>query len=313
MTFVLLLAVKIAVAAIILAIGMSSALSDLNYIWFRQKLLLRSLLALYVVVPLVALAIVELFPIAPSVKAALLVLAVSAGAPLLPRRISGIGDGAYIFGLVVTSSLVAIVVVPAWIAVLSPYFQPSASLSPMGVAWIVGRSILLPVAIGLILNCAAPAISERAAAYLLPAGGMVLIGAGGTILALNWDIVLHVHAAGLLALLTLMLAALVVGHLLGGPRPDDRTALAVACATRHIGVATLVATAFPGVRTLVLVGAYTLCSAGVSLPYLFWRRRLTDRRTPHLPVDSPSTHGSQHTQPTGADPPPTAPSSGMRH
>src|SRR5690242_17070742 len=131
MTFALLLAVKIAVAAIILAIGMSSALSDLNYIWFRPKLLLRSLLAMYVVVPLATLAIVALFPIAPSVKAALLVLAVSAGAPLLPRRISGIGGGAYILSLVVTSSLVAIVVVPAWIAVLSPYFQPSASLSPM--------------------------------------------------------------------------------------------------------------------------------------------------------------------------------------
>jgi BASS family bile acid:Na+ symporter len=183
----------------------------------------------------------------------------------------------------------------------------------MDVAWIVGRSILLPVAIGLILNRAAPAISERAAAYLLPAGGIVLIVAGGTILALNWDIVLHVQAAGLLALLTLMLAALAVGHLLGGPSPDDRTVLAVACTTRHIGVATLVATAFPGVRTLALVAAYILCSAGVSLPYLFWRRRLTDRRTPHLPADSPSTHGSQHMQPTGADPPPTAPSSDMRH
>lgn len=311
MTFGLLLAVKLAIAAMILAIGMSSALSDLNYLWFRPKLLLRSLLAMYVVVPLVMLAIVDLFPIAPAVKAALLVLAVSAGAPLLPRKISGIGNGAYIFSLVVTSSLVAIVVVPAWIAFLSPYFQPSASLLPLDVALIVGKSFLLPLTIGLILNRAAPAFSDKVAAHLLPAGGLLLIAAGGTVLALNWDIVLQVQTYGLLALLTLMLAALSAGHLLGGPSPDDRTALAVACATRHVGIATLVATAFPGVRTLVLVPAYTLCSAVVSVPYLFWRHRLTDQRNPRLPAGNPSTHGWQHTRPSAADPPPTAPSSDM--
>ncbi len=309
MTFALLLAIKLAIAAMILAIGSGSALSDLNYLWSRPKLLLRSLLAMYVVVPLVTLAIVDLFPIAPAVKAALLVLAVSAGAPLLPRKVSGIGDGAYIFSLVVISSLLAIVVVPAWIALLAPYFQPSASLSPVDVAWIVGKSFLLPLAIGLILRRAAPAISDKVAAFLLPAGGLVLILAGGALLALNWDIVLQVQTYGLLALLTLMLAALSVGHLFGGPSADDRTALAVACATRHVGIATLVATAFPGVRTLVLVAAYTLCSAVVSVPYLYWRRRFTDQRTPRLPAGNPSTHGWQHMQPTAADPPLTGPSS----
>src|SRR5271165_6755745 len=49
------------------------------------------------------------------VEIALLVLAVSAGAPLLPRKLMKIGDGAYIFSLVVTSSLLAILVVPAWL------------------------------------------------------------------------------------------------------------------------------------------------------------------------------------------------------
>jgi BASS family bile acid:Na+ symporter len=37
-----------------------------------------------------------------------------------------------------------------------------------------------------------------------------------------------------------------IGHALGGPNPGHRTALAIACATRHIGIAVLVATSFPG-------------------------------------------------------------------
>ena len=66
---------------------------------------------------------------------------------------------------------------------------------------------------------------------------------------------------------------LAIGHALGGPKPDDRTALAIACATRHIGIAVLVATAFRGPGTMVLIAAYIVASAAVSIPYLQWRRR----------------------------------------
>ena len=37
-----------------------------------------------------------------------------------------------------------------------------------------------------------------------------------------------------------LVIALVIGHLMGGPTEDDRTALAIACATRHIGIALVV-------------------------------------------------------------------------
>jgi bile acid:Na+ symporter, BASS family len=63
-----------------------------------------------------------------------------------------------------------------------------------------------------------------------------------------------------------------IGHLLGGPEPGDRTALAIACATRHLGVALLVAGSLPGPRTLILITAYLLASAAVTIPYLKWRR-----------------------------------------
>jgi BASS family bile acid:Na+ symporter len=46
------------------------------------------------------------------------VLAVSAGAPLLPRKLMKIGDGAYILGLVVTSSLLAVLPISAAVLAL---------------------------------------------------------------------------------------------------------------------------------------------------------------------------------------------------
>jgi BASS family bile acid:Na+ symporter len=105
---------KLCVSVLIFAIGLGSRLADLAYLGRRPRLLLRSLLAMYVLVPLAAFAFAKLLPLGPGVKAALLVLAVSAGAPLLPRKLSKLGSGAYVFSLVVTSSLIAIVLVPTW-------------------------------------------------------------------------------------------------------------------------------------------------------------------------------------------------------
>jgi len=77
----LLVALKVSVALLILGIGLGSTFADLLYIWRRPGLLLRSLLAMYVLVPLAAVVLVSVLPVNPAVKAALLVLAVSAGAP----------------------------------------------------------------------------------------------------------------------------------------------------------------------------------------------------------------------------------------
>jgi BASS family bile acid:Na+ symporter len=97
----LLLALKLSVAGIILAIGMDSTLEDVLYLWRRPWLLARSVLAMYVLVPLVALMLVWVMELPQSAEIGLLVLAVSAGAPLLPRKLMHIGDGRYIFSLVV--------------------------------------------------------------------------------------------------------------------------------------------------------------------------------------------------------------------
>jgi bile acid:Na+ symporter, BASS family len=273
LTVPLILLAKIAIVAMILAIGMGSTFSDVTYIWRRPNLLLRSLLAMYVVVPLVTLLIATIVPVVPAVKAALLVLAVSAGAPLLSRKLGGIGNSAYVFSLTLTSSLLAIIIVPAWVALLAWHFGVAAQVSPADVAAMIAKAFLLPLLVGMVSHLVAPALSERVAERLLPVGGIVLSLAGVAVLILHWDIVLEVHGPGLLALLLLILVAMAVGHYLGGPSPEDRTALAIACATRHVGIAVVVATMFRGPRTLVLIAAYVVTSALVSLPYLRWRRQ----------------------------------------
>ena len=271
-TLLLLLLLKLAVGAIILAIGMDSTLKDATYLWRRPGLLLRSVLAMYVLVPLAALALVKVLTLAPGVEIGLLVLAVSAGAPLLPRKLLHIGDGAYIFSLVVTSSLLAIILVPAWLAVLGPQFGRPVNLDASRVGWVLAKSFLLPLAVGMLIRWFFPAFAERIVNRLMAIAGLVLTVCALALLILHWDVLLDARWSGVLTLATLIAIALAIGHLLGGPAEEDRTALAIACSTRHLGIAVLVAASLPGPRTAVIIAFYILTSAVISIPYLRWRR-----------------------------------------
>ena len=277
MTEALLIALKLSVGALIFAIGLGSTTADLVYLWRRPALLLRSLFVMVVLVPAVALLLVWLLPLTAGVKAALLVLAVSAGAPLLPRKLGAVGSGGYVFSLVVTSSLLAIGLVPAWIGFVGRHLGVDTELDPAVVAGVIAKSFLLPLALGFGLRLAIPTRADRWADRLMAVAGAVLSVAALTLLVLHWDVFIGVHWQGYAALCLLLVAALAIGHALGGPEPADRTALAIACATRHVGLAVLVASAFPGPRTTVLIGSYIIASAVVTIPYLRWRRAQAKR------------------------------------
>jgi BASS family bile acid:Na+ symporter len=272
MTAILLQLLKAAVAVIVFAIGMDSTLKDATYLWRRPRLLLRSLLAMYVLVPLTAVALVKLLTLPPGVEIALLVLAVSAGAPLLPRKLLGIGDGVYIFSLVVTSSFLAIILVPAWLVLLGPQFGHSAGLEAERVAWVLGKWFFLPLTAGMLVRGLVPTLAERFGNGLMGIAGLALTFSAVILLGLHWEVLLEARWMGVLTLAALIVIALAIGHWLGGPAEDNRTALAIACSTRHLGIAVLVAASLPGPRTAVIVAVYILTSAAYSIPYLRWRR-----------------------------------------
>lgn len=273
MTELLLIVVKLSVVALILAIGLSSTRADLTYLWRKPGQLLRSLLAMYVVIPLVALLILRVLNLPKGVEIAILVLAVSAGAPLLPRKVMKIGHESYMLSLVVTSSAVAVLMVPLWLEVLRPLYGLTTELRPIDIALLIAKSFIGPIVIGMLVRWRFPETSEAIADRLLAVGGIVLLACVVGLLILHGQLLLDVGWPSLLALGGMTFAALAIGHMLGGPDEDDRTGLAVACATRHVGIAMIVAASVPGPRTAVIVVAYLLAAALISVPYLRWRQR----------------------------------------
>jgi len=273
MTGVLLLVLKLSVAALIFAIGLGSTAADLTYLWRRPRQLARSLAAMYVVVPLVILLLAKVLPMTRSVRTAVLVLAVSAGAPLLPKKLMKLGREGYVFSLVVTSSLVAVVAVPLWVELIAAAFGRDAEVDPVRLASLIAKAFLGPLLLGMTARRLLGPVSERLSERVLLGAGLVLAAAGLGLMALHGALLVSAGWRPFTSLLAMTLVALAVGHALGGPDEGDRTALAVCCATRHVGVAMLTAAAVPGPRTAVFVLAYVVTAGVACAAYLRWRSR----------------------------------------
>ena len=274
MAEIVLTTLKVSVVGLIFAIGMASKPSDVTYLLQRPGLFFRSMLAMYVLVPLAALAIVLLLPMTPGTKAALLLLAASAGAPLLPKKLGKIGHESYVLSLVVLSSLLAIVVVPAWIAAYGQIFRVELELTFGQVAGILGKGFLLPVAAGMALRLLIPRYGDGISQWLLLASGIGLAVAALILVVSQLHLLKEVSLASFAALVFFLVVALAIGHILGGPDAKDRSALAVVCSTRHLGIVILVAASLPGARMAVLVVAYILASLLVTIPYMQWRQKV---------------------------------------
>ena len=281
MTEALLLTLKVCVAAMLCAIGMGSTLADFGYLFRRPALLVRSLLAMYVAMPIAILGLVRTVPLPPGVRTAVLVLAISSGAPLLPRKLVKLGREGYVFSLVVLSSLLAVLAVPAWLAVLGPYFVREPQAGPGAVGLLVAKAALGPLLAGMLLR---PLLGERAGRVsegVLKLVGIVLMVTVAGLLVLHGHLLFEADPLALPALAGITVVGLAVGHALGGPDREDRTALAVTCATRHVGLAMLAASAVPNPRVVTLVLAYLVCAALVTLPYLKLRARPAAARVAH--------------------------------
>ena len=274
MTAILLSLLKLSVVALLLAIGMLTTKKEITYLWRRPRLLLRSLLTMYVLVPLAAIVFVSIIPMDEGLKLAVFVLAISAGAPLLPKKLMGMGSDEYVLSLVVTASVLAIITVPVWSAALGPLFGRESHLAPMEVAMLISKSFLLPLVCGMLARRFFPNNSESIADKILTVAGSVLSVSAVLLLVTNWQLLMKAGWPALIVLASLTLISLIIGHLMGGDEPGERTALAVSCATRHLGLAIMVAAAVPGPKTAVFVAAYIVASGVVAIPYLKWQSKV---------------------------------------
>lgn len=264
-----------AMIASVLALGLNASASHILYLWHRPGLLLRSVIAMYVVTPLIAVLLVLLMTLPPGRKLGLVLVAISAGAPLLPKTMLKLGcNPPYVYSLLVNTSLAAVLTIPTSLAVLSPILPQNAQASALSVAVVVARTFLIPLAVGMSIRHLSPLTVDRFRAPVSLVAGVVLVTVLLSLLLLNFSAVLEVDLPSLGAIAIITFAGLAVGHLLGGPEPGNRTCLALASSSRHLGLAAVIAvTNFPEAQPLPSVLVFVAVSIVTTTLYAYWRNK----------------------------------------
>ena len=266
------LVLLLGVVLLVMAIGIQTRLERPLLLLRKPALALRAMAAMFVALPAFVLLLVWVLPLREGVGAVLLGFAVS---PVLPpwakKGVAVGGQGDYVIGLQVLSSVVALLVVPLMILIAYKVFGVQTNLAPLAVEQVLLVTVAAPLALGMGLARLWPGTAPRLAALADRVGGVVLLLGAGVLLLLRGRTILDVFGQGTL-LITLAVVAfgLLIGHILGGPDPGNRAALASATVSRHPAIALLVASgAFPDNDGTVIgtVLLYLLASLVLAIPY----------------------------------------------
>jgi BASS family bile acid:Na+ symporter len=286
------LALTASIFLAVLAVGMRVAPADLRYLLSNPSRLMRSLFAMNILAPIIAVMVCRTFSLHPAVTVALVTLSVAPVGALFSQSMLPLvtpGRGSYAHGLFFASTVLSVILTPLAVEVIQAIFGADVHVKPLTIAQVVIGSVLVPLGIGLAVGRWWPA-AKQWIGTIQKVSSLTLLGCFIVILALTWSSMGSVIREGtLMAIAILALLGIAVGHFLGGPEEDDRTVLAFATVSRHPGVAIAVANLTDQPLAPIGVLLAVIVSEIVAVPYKKWRRRLR--------TAGPAAAGQQ---PTGA-------------
>jgi bile acid:Na+ symporter, BASS family len=271
------LALKASIMLTLFGFGLQATREDLLYLLQRPGVLVRSLVAMFVVMPVFAILMTRFASFDRAVIIALIALSISPVPPVLPTKVtkSG-GHPPYGLGLMVTAASFSIVFIPLAVYLIGKYFNRPFAMGPGAVAELVVISILAPLAAGIVFRRVAPTIAGRIAGPLARIAGIVLLAGVLCILAFSLPKIWALIGDGtIVSIAAFVVVGLTVGHFFGGPGSEQRVTLALSTASRHPGLALAIAGAnIPEEgRVISAVLLYLVVSGLVTIPYVAWQRK----------------------------------------
>jgi bile acid:Na+ symporter, BASS family len=248
--------VAVFAVASMLSVGLSYTVRQIADPLRNARLVILVLVANFVLVPLLAIAVMGILSLDRSLEIGLILLATAAGAPFLVQLVrSADGDVALSAGLLVLLLVVTIFYMP----LVVPLALAGVKVSADAIAGSLFATMLLPLVIGLIVEAIAPARAEGLRPLIGQVSQILLVVLVIVISLANLREILGLFGTGaVLAALLVIGGAFVVGYSIGGPDRDARVVTGLGTAQRNVAAAMVVATqdlADPDVTVMVVVSS----------------------------------------------------------
>lgn len=242
-----------------LSIGLKITPGDLLSSLRDRSLMIRSLVANFVIVPAMGLLLVSMVPMSTDAAVGLMLMAAMPGG-LNAIQFTSKAPGAlsYAATLLFVLSLLAVLVSPALAAWMLPW-EKSDLVLPLGrVIGVLLAAVVLPLVAGFALHHWCGSLSERLAKPMALVGTVTFVVAVVLLMAWRKAAMSSLSGAEVAAMLGLIVASMVVGGLLGGPATDTRRILATATSMRNAALGLVIAlNSFPDRTVDVAVIAFS--------------------------------------------------------
>ena len=284
------LLIKVTLFALMFALGLGLEGTALQQWRQRPALFVRVLIGTCLLVPLAALVLIKIslaLPVAPPVRFAIALMALSPSAPLTLHKAGRKGGNREMAALLqVLAAIAAIVTIPLMADLFREVFAVNGwDLAHAEVALQVLVAQVLPLLLGLGLRRWFPALAARLVGPLNKVADallllLVLVILGFTLPALSAFLAGNLIALPLMAVMVVL--CLAIGWLLAGPDPAESTTTALVTSMRNPGLALLFASShaegIPAVKLAIL--SYVLVTVIVSIPFLMAQQRRLRQQQP---------------------------------
>jgi BASS family bile acid:Na+ symporter len=242
-------------------IGLGVRWADVLFVTKSWGLVGRVLIANYILVPVVAVALLAFFRPEPMIAVGFLIAAACPGAPYGPPfSVIAKGNGTLAVGLMVLLAGSSALLAPLLLGLLVPLIAAN-STGEIDVTKIVGTLLgaqLLPLIAGLIIRDRWPNL----ASFLQSPGRTLSLSLNvltlGIILSSQWRTLSHIRIKGYLGMLCVLVMSMAAGWIMT-TRGENPKAMVLTTSVRNVGVALVIATAsFPGTAAVSSVTAYAL-------------------------------------------------------
>jgi len=224
-----------------------------------------SLLANFLLVPLIALALAAILRLDEPLGVGLLLLGSAAGAPFLPKLTQlAKGNLALAVGLMVLLMVVTV----GYLPLVLPLLLPGVSVNSAKIARSLFLLMLLPLAGALAFKARFAAAAARTKPILDRISNLSLILFVLLLVTVNFSNVLAVFGTrGILAGLLFIAISFGIGWFLGGPDTDGRRVLALGTAQRNIAAAIVVGSqSFTDPKVVVMVVVVAIVGLLILMP-----------------------------------------------
>lgn len=262
-----------------LSVGLGATVAEIVGRLSNPGVLARILIPNFLVVPLVALGVLQLLPLDRPLRIALLLLATAAGAPILIKLIE-VAEGR-----LERSAILLVAVLPVTVLYMPfvvPVLVPEATVNAAAIALPLVLTMLLPLAVGLLVHARRNEWARRLRPLLPPLSTVALLVFVAATVWVGAGAIADLFGEGtpILAAFVVIMCAFVTGYGFGGRRRQVREVLGLGTAQRNIAAAMVVATeSFHNPRVTVMVVVTSMLALAVLFPIAIVMRTLRRRTT----------------------------------